>query len=175
MLRDDEPDLRRYATTLRRWWFVPIVAGLIAAAVAVVSAPDPAAVRTIRVAAADESGPLAATDVLLLPRDLTFSAEVQRLRSDETDAAVAEAIGFSPDVDVEADSGSQTVRIVSRGVTDEQALAAANGYVDAFVRDPGGVDATIRRHGSGCGGGSVGPTRRPARRCRRTAGTGGRS
>ena len=132
MLRDDEPDLRRYATTLRRWWFVPIVAGLIAAAVAVVSAPDPAAVRTIRVAAADESGPLAATDVLLLPRDLTFSAEVQRLRSDETDAAVAEAIGFSPDVDVEADSGSQTVRIVSRGVTDEQALAAANGYVDAF-------------------------------------------
>ena len=67
MLHDDEPDLRRYATTLRRWWFVPIVAGLITAAVAVVTPPDPAAVRTIRVAAADESGPLAATDVLLLP------------------------------------------------------------------------------------------------------------
>jgi capsular polysaccharide biosynthesis protein len=42
-------------------------------------------------------------------------------------------LGFSPDVDVEADSGSQTVRIVSRADTDEQALAAANAYVDAFA------------------------------------------
>ena len=132
MLRDDEPDLRRYATTLRRWWFLPIAAGALAAAIAMVSAPDPAAVRTIRVAAADESGPLAATDILLLPRDLTFTAEVASLRSDETDASVAETLGFSPDVDVEADSGSQTVRIVSRR-TDDQALAAANAYVDAFA------------------------------------------